>query len=82
MEYLYLSGLFNLQGWLMSRTIINNTSRLSDIEAVKLVSDVMGLGFISGDNHYCLCSTWKDIVVLAATTKNGSYSFKVVNSDG
>ena len=66
----------------MSRIIINNTSRLSDLEATKLVSDVIGLGFISGDNHYCLCSTWKDIVVFAATTRNGSYSFKVLNSDG
>lgn len=65
----------------MSRIIINNTSRLSDVEATKLVTDVMGLGFISGDNHYCLCSTWKDILVLAATTKNGSHSFKVLNSD-
>lgn len=65
----------------MSRIIINNTSKLGDIEAVKLVSDVMGLGFISGDNLYCLCSTWKDIIVLADTTKKGSYSFKVVNAN-
>ena len=66
----------------MSKIIINNTSRLSDLEATKLVADVINLGFISGANHYCLCSTWKDIVVLAATTRNGSYSFKVINDDG
>ena len=66
----------------MGRIIISNRSKLTDIEATKLVADVMSLGFISGNNQYCLCSTWKDIVVLAATTKNGSYSFKVLNDNG
>ena len=67
----------------MSKIIIHNNSRLRNCDAADLVARVMRKGFISGENQYCFCTTYKlqapnpDIVVLAEKTRGDTHTFKV-----
>jgi hypothetical protein len=65
----------------MSKVIIENTSKLSDIKALYYVMQVIDMGFISGDNQYCYSSVWKDCVVYARQTRGTTHSFKVIPND-
>ena len=62
----------------MLKVIIENTSRLSLLEAMERVEGVMLLGFISGENQYCYVSTFTDCVVFARETRGTTHSFKVM----
>jgi hypothetical protein len=67
----------------MSKIIIHNNSRLRNSDAVDLVARVIRKGFISGENQYCFCTTYKlhahtpDIIVLAEKTRGDTHTFKV-----
>ncbi len=70
----------------MGRVIINNTSPLTDIEAVSMVGTVMKQGKISSGRfgvQYCHLTTFEQddgdaqIRVWSTKTETGTYSFDV-----
>jgi hypothetical protein len=66
---------------MMSKIIIENTSKVSDMEALHKVQCVMGYGFISGDNQYCYVTDFTGCIVYARDTRGTTHSFKVEDND-
>jgi hypothetical protein len=69
----------------MGRTIINNRSKAYDIQALKMVGEVIQGGRISGNGdkaQYCYASTFRfgiDKFTVLATLNKNSDSFIVVD---
>lgn len=72
----------------MSKIIIHNKSKATDEEAVNMVSRVIGMGFVSGENQYCWASHFQNVLrhteftVIANRARGDTHTFKVINKDG
>ena len=62
----------------MTKFIIHNDSKLSDLEVLEYVLKVIEKGKISiKSTSYCSLTTWKDIAVHCDMTKGGSFTFNI-----
>jgi hypothetical protein len=66
---------------MMSKIIIENTSKLIDIKALYSVMQVIDMGFISGENQYCYVTKFTGCIVYARDTRGTTHSFKVEDND-
>lgn len=63
----------------MSKIIIHNNSKQSDLAAASLVTCVIGGGFVSGEKQYCLCTTNSAyrVTIYSKPTRGTTHTFEV-----
>ena len=67
---------------MMAKIIIHNESKASNSEALSMVSNVMAMGFTSGENQYCWASHFHNLfTVIARRSRGETYSFDVLDKD-
>lgn len=65
-----------------TKFIINNKSKLSDLDAMMRIKSVIAMGKISkynGTYGYCILSTLDDCIVGCDLTYTGTHTFTVTN---